>query len=400
MRRSSRRRGHLTDDDRFPPLDDVADFEEYTWLYHEAWRPEVERWILSVVPSAMIFDDHDMIDDWNTSKSWLEEIQRHPWWEEHVTGGLMSYWVYQHLGNLSPDEIRAEGMLERFVKAGDATEALTAWAKDANTRMPGTGGYRFSFWRELGTVRLVVIDCRQSRVLDPGARRMIDEEDWAWVVAHADVDCEHLMLATSVPVVMPGGHARPRTVGRARAPTGRGAGRSPASPSSCARPSISRTGRRSTRRSSRSWTCSRPSATKRGDGRARAAGHRARALGRRPLQLPSAGDVPRRDRRAGAEQSRPPARQLADPQRAEHPRTRRVLRLGMSPIGALVGRVLRRASGARRHPARWTIKDGPFFANHVCLVEFNGREARMALERAESDEEGRPRLTVAAESLL
>ena len=200
-----RRRGHETDDDRFPPLDDVADFEEYTWLYHEAWRPEVERWILSVVPSAMIFDDHDMIDDWNTSKSWFEEIQRHPWWAEHVTGGLMSYWVYQHLGNLSPDEIRAEGMLERFVKAGDATAALTAWAKDTNTRTPGSGGYRFSYWRQLGHVRLVVIDCRQSRVLEPGARRMIDEEDWAWVVAHADVECEHLMLATSVPVVMPGG---------------------------------------------------------------------------------------------------------------------------------------------------------------------------------------------------
>ena len=96
------RRGHLVDDDRYPGLDDVADFEEYTWLYHEAWLPEVERWMLSVVPSAMIFDDHDMIDDWNTSQSWLEDIRRKPWWHDHVIGGLMSYWVYQHLGNLSP----------------------------------------------------------------------------------------------------------------------------------------------------------------------------------------------------------------------------------------------------------------------------------------------------------
>ena len=41
----------------------VGGFEEYTWLYHESSEPEVERWVLSVVPSAMIFDDHDMIDD-------------------------------------------------------------------------------------------------------------------------------------------------------------------------------------------------------------------------------------------------------------------------------------------------------------------------------------------------
>ena len=54
--------------------------------------------MLSVVPSAMIFDDHDMIDDWNTSLSWLDDIRRQPWWQDHVIGGLMSYWVYQHLG--------------------------------------------------------------------------------------------------------------------------------------------------------------------------------------------------------------------------------------------------------------------------------------------------------------
>ena len=111
-----------SDDDRYPPLDDVADFEEYTWLYHEAWLPEVERWMLSVVPSAMIFDDHDMIDDWNTSSSWLDDIRRQPWWKDRAVGGFMSYWVYQHLGNLSPKEIRAEGMLDTFVGLGDATD--------------------------------------------------------------------------------------------------------------------------------------------------------------------------------------------------------------------------------------------------------------------------------------
>ena len=35
----------------------------------------VERWFLSVVPSVMIFDDHDMIDDWNISAAWVREIR-------------------------------------------------------------------------------------------------------------------------------------------------------------------------------------------------------------------------------------------------------------------------------------------------------------------------------------
>jgi hypothetical protein len=396
--RVEQRRGHLTGDDRFPPLDDVADFEEYTWLYHEAWRSEVERWILSVVPSAMIFDDHDMIDDWNTSKTWLEEVQRHPWWREHVTGGLMSYWVYQHLGNLSPDEIRAEGMLARFVEAGDATEALTAWADDTNTRLPGSGGYRFSYWRQLGTVRLVVIDCRQSRVLEPGARRMIDEEDWAWVVDHADVECDHLMLATSVPVVLPGGmHDLEQWDER----VANGAwGRPFARVAEFVRQAVDL----------EDWSAFHASyadfmdllqavATKRGADR------------REPpaTVLVLSGDVHFSYRAqatflVGTDEPAPVSRvhQLVNSpiRNVLNTRSRRAIRLGLSPIGALVGRALRRASGARRHPARWQIEDGPFFANHVCRVEFSGRQARMVLERAESDDDGGPRLAVAAESVL
>src|SRR5687768_17392662 len=47
--------------------DEVADFEEYTRLYVESWGDPQVRWLLSTIPSSMIFDDHEMIDDWNTS---------------------------------------------------------------------------------------------------------------------------------------------------------------------------------------------------------------------------------------------------------------------------------------------------------------------------------------------
>jgi hypothetical protein len=392
-----RRRGHLTGDDRFPPLDDVADFEEYTWLYLEAWRPAVERWVLSVVPSAMIFDDHDMIDDWNTSQTWCDGIKRHPWWEEHVTAGLMSYWVYQHLGNLSPAEIRDEGMLERFVEAGDATGALTAWAKDANTREPGSGGYRFSYWRALGPVRLVVIDCRQSRVLEPGARRMIDEEDWSWVVAHADVECEHLVLATSVPVVMPGGmHDLEQWDER----VANGAwGRLFARVAEFVRQAVDL----------EDWSAFHTSFVAFMDLLQTVATKRDGAAEPPATVLVLSGDVhfSYRARAKFLVEADEPAPTSRVHQIVNSPirnvldtRTRRVIRLGLSPVGALVGRALRRAAGARRHPASWTFEDGPFFANHVCLVEFDGREARMVLERAQADAHGQPQLAVAAESAL
>ncbi|HEV2920006.1 MAG TPA: alkaline phosphatase D family protein, partial [Actinomycetota bacterium] len=69
-------------DVRRPPGLEVADFEEYTRLYWETWGDPVLRWLLSTVPTAMIFDDHDISDDWNTSAAWVEHMRSMPWWEE------------------------------------------------------------------------------------------------------------------------------------------------------------------------------------------------------------------------------------------------------------------------------------------------------------------------------
>ena len=73
--------------------------------------------------------------------------------------------------------------------------------------------------------------------------------------------------------------------------------------------------------------------------------------------------------------------------------------LSLSRGGELLGRILRRAAGARPDPSRWEVEDGPFFANHMCLVDFSQRDARMVLERAHLDDD-RPALTVAAEARL
>ncbi|MCU1504491.1 MAG: hypothetical protein JWM12_3845, partial [Ilumatobacteraceae bacterium] len=60
-----RRRTHPAHE-RLPP-ELVDGFEEFTWLYHESWGSPRVRWLLSVVPSVLIFDDPEMIDDWNIS---------------------------------------------------------------------------------------------------------------------------------------------------------------------------------------------------------------------------------------------------------------------------------------------------------------------------------------------
>ena len=101
----------------------------------------------------------------------------------------MSYWVYQHLGNLSPGrDPRPRACSHRFLELGDASPELTAWAEEAERLMAVPGGYRFSFYRELGPVRLVVIDSRVRPRPDAGRPADGRRREWAWVVEHADVD--------------------------------------------------------------------------------------------------------------------------------------------------------------------------------------------------------------------
>src|SRR5918997_2551767 len=187
-----------------PPGEQVKDFEEYTRLYWDAWKDPAIRWLLSTVPSAMIFDDHEVSDDWNISESWLEETRTHPWWNAQIIGAHASYWIYQHLGNLSPEELENNELFEEVQRSDDAWPLLREFAYRAHRT---SGGTRWSFHRDFGRVRLIMMDSRGGRVLEEGRRSMVDDEEWAWIEDRANGDFDHILLGTSLPVLLgPGMH--------------------------------------------------------------------------------------------------------------------------------------------------------------------------------------------------
>ena len=186
------------------PKDEVYGFSEFALAYREAWIEPAIRWLLSTVPTLMVFDDHEIHAEWKISQQWLDEKRREPWYEQRVTDGLMAYWIYQHLGNLTPEELAESDVLERVRAADDAADVLRAFARDADRQ---AGASRWSFCRDLGHSRLIVIDSRAGRELAPGKRRMVDDEEWAWIEEHASGDFDHLLLASSVPFLLgPGLH--------------------------------------------------------------------------------------------------------------------------------------------------------------------------------------------------
>ena len=184
------------------PGEEVADFEEYTALFRESWSDPDIRWLLSTVPTAMIFDDHDVSDDWNISQSWVEERRALGWWDERITGAFMAYWLYQHIGNLSPPELAEETLLAEVQKDEDAGPRLRERARMWDRESAAS---RWAYYRDFGRSRLLVIDSRAARVLTEGRRDMVDAAEWEWIIEHAHGSFDHLILATTLPVFAPHG---------------------------------------------------------------------------------------------------------------------------------------------------------------------------------------------------
>ncbi len=358
----------------------AANFEEYTWLYRESWSPDVERWMFSVLPSTMIFDDHDVIDDWNISMRWVDDTRATSWWNDHIIGALTSYWIHQHLGNLSPDEIEREGLLAQLVEAGDGAAVLNDWARRSEEFTPVPGGYRFSFARDVGAARVIVIDSRNGRDLAPGERRMVGAEEWDWVADQARGADRHLVLATSVPVFVPGGiHGLQRWNERVCD----GAWGSVAA-------RLAEWLRRAL--DLEDW----PAFGRSFDAMVELLDE----LAARDPSLDSitvvAGDI-HFSYVARVDLGRPgtPVQQVVSSpiRNALRLRERSALRFAISRVGRAIGAWLERRVGLDGGTARWELTAGPIFDNGMGQLRFDGERASLELERASAGADGQPVLT-------
>jgi PhoD-like phosphatase len=355
-----------------PPGDRVLDYDEYARLYRESWGEPVIRWLLSTVPTAMIFDDHDVHDDWNISAAWLEEMRQTDWWEEHLVAAMMSYWVYQHLGNLSPDAHRGYELLERIRAAGDGTELLQEFAIGS---VRGTDGDQWSYCRDIGNTRVVVIDSRAGRVLEEGRRSMVDDEEWDWIEEHVAGDFDHLLIATSLPWLL--GRGMHYVEAWSEAVAGGAWGTVAAKLAEKARRTADL----------EHWAAFQHSFKALAElQRAVGAGERGAA----PASIVTlSGDVHHAylfevGFRRGSDVRSAVWQAVCSPYRNPlDSHEKQVIRLGMSRPAAAVARLLARAAGVEDPPVDWRqLDDGPWFDNQVATLEADGRRLRMRLEKA------------------
>ena len=369
-----------------PPGYEVADFAEYCFLYREAWSEPSVRWLLSVVPTAMIFDDHDVHDDWNTSAAWRRDYQAKPWWPGRVRAAYMSYWIYQHLGNLPPAELAGSELWRQVQQPGDRAAVLGDFAAQADQQGADqrAEGIQWSFRRTFGGVLVVVIDSRGGRVLDGGTRLMTSEAEWRWVTESVAGDWDHVVLASSLPLLLPYGIHALEAWNEAVCAGAWGQ-------------RLAHTGERIRQALDlEHWAAF---GTSFGQFEQLLTGLATGKHGRAPASVTVLGGDIHHSYLAAVDFPRGTNPRSAVHQAVCSPihnvlpdRFRRGHQLITSRAGGVAGAGIARLAGVRRPRIRWQITRGSWFHNMLSALEFDGRQARIRFDRAVSDQAGVPHL--------
>ncbi|MGM8851575.1 alkaline phosphatase family protein [Salinicola halophyticus] len=125
-----------------------------------AGLPSVAR-LLAHLPTLMIFDDHDVTDDWNLSAAWEAAVYEHPFSRRIVGNALIAYLLCQGWGN-DPDGLAEPLAASRaWIDSASASGQLDCESQNQLV----TQLLRFTGWGYTidSTPRLVVLDTRTRR---------------------------------------------------------------------------------------------------------------------------------------------------------------------------------------------------------------------------------------------
>lgn len=157
---------------------EVAVIEEFV-----AGLPAVAR-VMANVPTLMIFDDHDVTDDWNLTAAWEETAYGHDFSRRIIGNALLAYLLCQGWGN-DPDRLAAPlddlaNLLAEAAPPREPQDAAPATAPTPSGIPASTSGgwlaaasqdaviarlLRFEGWEVIvpGTPKLLMLDTRTRR---------------------------------------------------------------------------------------------------------------------------------------------------------------------------------------------------------------------------------------------
>ena len=129
--------------------------EESLKGFHDSLR-EVRR-LLANIAVYMIFDDHDVTDDWNLSRRWYDTVRASADGTRVISNALAAYWAFQGWGN-DPDRFP-----ERFIRV--ITDHLAEPDNETRAQMFDFYLWKFHNWHYSIPVSppIMVLDTRTQR---------------------------------------------------------------------------------------------------------------------------------------------------------------------------------------------------------------------------------------------
>ncbi|HEV8324732.1 MAG TPA: hypothetical protein VG389_24155 [Myxococcota bacterium] len=185
-----------------------ADLEEYALLYEHAWGFAGMQQVLANVPSFMMFDDHDVTDDWNITRAWRDQARREPW-RSAVVAAQAAYWLYQGWGNLDPAALRddpRDAILRDAAGAGVDAAPRLLQLLGAALAAPATLRW---YYEVHAPFPLRVADTRTERVYPAGAdlpaqrlARIMSPAQMEWLTAPARAGAGCSVVVTPGPFLV------------------------------------------------------------------------------------------------------------------------------------------------------------------------------------------------------
>ena len=185
-------------------------YGDFAALYVAAWtQPDVAK-MLANLPTFMMFDDHEIANDWNITGGWVAQMKKAPGWLDAVGEGLAAYWLYQGWGNPIPPLRSIDDRYNLLYKAAlagtDAMPKLRDWFINLIKAGRVVHYYQIDIFPPI-----LVLDTRADRsFVAPKTNaggivahadyddEIISEEQWTWLKDAIDRDGP-VVLASGVP---------------------------------------------------------------------------------------------------------------------------------------------------------------------------------------------------------
>jgi hypothetical protein len=138
--------------------------------------PDVRK-ALANIPTYMMFDDHEVSDDWNITRSWYDGVRNSPCGRRIVSNALAAYWAFQGWGN-SPYAYGREFI--RTIDSHLTNPEDTIYAERFDLHMWKHRGWGFTV---PSSPPILFLDCRTQRDFDSNdsPARLMDRYALDWL---------------------------------------------------------------------------------------------------------------------------------------------------------------------------------------------------------------------------